>query len=178
MKDKFLLHVCCGPCSVAIFEELSKQFELVVHFYNPNIHPQEEYEKRKKEVVGLCNELNIPFVEEDYDPEEWLELVEEYKHEPEGGKRCPVCFQMRLEKAAQYAKDNGFQYFCTSLTSGRNKYASVINPIGLEVGEKYGVNFLEEDWKKKGRQEKASKLIKKKGIYQQDYCGCKYSKTT
>ena len=105
---KLLLHICCGPCSVAIFEELQKQFDLTVHFFNPNIHPEEEYEKRKKEVIKLCNELSIPFVQEEYLPNEWFKLTEEYKDEPEGGKRCPHCFYMRLEKAATYAKKHGF----------------------------------------------------------------------
>lgn len=178
LKEKFLLHVCCGPCSIAIFRELSEMYDLTVHFYNPNIHPVVEYEKRKCEVVKLCNELNIPIVEEEYNPQEWFELTKEYKHEPEGGKRCPICFRMRLEKAAQYASKNGFDYFGTSITSGRYKKADIINPIGKEVGEKYGVKFYEEDWKKEGRQEKAEKMVKEKGIYRQDYCGCIYSHNT
>lgn len=178
MVNKLLLHVCCGPCSIAIFEELSEQFDVTVHFYNPNIHPAEEYEKRKQEVVKICNELNIEFVEEKYNPEEWFELTKEYKDEPEGGRRCPVCFEMRLDNAAKYASEHGFDFFATSLTSGRNKYAKIINPIGLKVGEKYGVKFYEEDWKKKGRQEKATKMVEEKNIYRQDYCGCEYSRIT
>jgi predicted adenine nucleotide alpha hydrolase (AANH) superfamily ATPase len=176
MKKRLLLHVCCGPCSIAIFEELLEQFDLVVHFYNPNIHPETEYYKRKKEVIQLCKELNIPVAEEEYDVKKWFQSVEGLEQEPEGGKRCIECFKMRLEKAAQYAKENNFEYFCTSLTSGRNKKASIINPIGLEVSKKYGLIFLEEDWKKKGRQEKATKMISEKNIYRQDYCGCTYSK--
>jgi predicted adenine nucleotide alpha hydrolase (AANH) superfamily ATPase len=177
MKQKLLLHVCCGPCSIAIFEELKEQFDVTVHFCNPNIHPEEEYEKRKLEVIKICDELDIKFIEEDYNPEEWFKLTEEYKDEPEGGKRCPVCFKLRMEKSVQYALKNSFDYFATSLTSGRNKYAKIINPIGLELGEKYGVKFFEEDWKKKGRQEKAIELVKNKNIYRQDYCGCVYSKS-
>jgi predicted adenine nucleotide alpha hydrolase (AANH) superfamily ATPase len=173
--QKLLLHVCCGPCSVAIFEELSREFDVTVHFCNSNIHPEEEYEKRKEEVVRLCEELNLPFVEEEYNAKEWFEKTEEFKDEPEGGKRCPVCFELRLDKSAWYASKHGFGWLATSLTSGRNKYAKIINPIGLRCAEKYGINFFEEDWKKKGRQEKATKLVDEKGIYRQDYCGCVYS---
>ena len=175
MKEKFLLHVCCGPCSIAIFEELREQFDLTVHFYNPNIYPPEEYEKRKVEVIKLCKELVIPFVEEEYNPEDWFERTKDFKDEPEGGARCEICFRMRLEIAAQYASKHGFDYYSTSLTTGRNKKASVINPIGIEVGEEFGIKFFVEDWKKKGRQEKAIKMAKEKGIYRQEYCGCVYS---
>lgn len=176
MKPKFLLHVCCGPCSVAIFEELLEQFDLTVHFYNPNIHPETEYTKRKKEVLKICEELDIPVVEEVYEVKEWFKKIKGYENEPEGGERCLICFRMRLEKAVEYARDNNFEYYGTSLTSGRNKKASVINPLGIEIGDKFGVNFLSEDWKKAGRQEKATQLVKEKGIYRQDYCGCTYSK--
>ena len=175
MKEKFLLHVCCGPCSIAIFEELGEQFDLTVHFYNPNIYPPEEYEKRKVEVIKLCKELVIPFVEEEYNPEDWFERTKDFKDEPEGGARCEICFRMRLEIAAQYASKHGFDYYSTSLTTGRNKKASVINPIGIEVGEEFGIKFFVEDWKKKGRQEMAIKMAKEKGIYRQEYCGCVYS---
>ncbi|MBU0596655.1 epoxyqueuosine reductase QueH [Patescibacteria group bacterium] len=176
MKPKFLLHVCCGPCSIAIFEELQNQFDLTVHFYNPNIHPVEEYDKRKSEVFKICSELNIPVVEGSYDDKRWFELTKEYKDEPESGERCSICFRIRMEHSAEYARDNIFDFFSTSLTMGRNKKADVINLIGVELGEKYGVEFYEEDWKKGGRQERADELVKKKRIYRQDYCGCVYSK--
>lgn len=176
MKSKFLLHVCCGPCSIAIFEELREQFDVTVHFYNPNIHPIEEYDKRKMEVIKICEELRIPVVEEEYDVKKWFENISGLESEPEGGKRCVECFRMRLERAGKYAKENDFEYFGTSLTSGRNKRADIINPIGLNIGKKLGVKFFEEDWKKGGRQEMARQLIKQKNIYRQDYCGCVYSK--
>ena len=176
LKPKFLLHVCCGPCSVAIFEELSQNFDLTVHFYNPNIHPVEEYDKRKGEVLRICEDLNIPVIEEEYDVKRWFEKIAGLEEEPEGGKRCVKCFTMRLEKAAEYAHNNGFEYFGTSLTSGRNKQAEIINPLGVQAGEKFGVKFFEEDWKKGGRQEMARQLIQQKNIYTQDYCGCTYSR--
>jgi len=148
---------------------------VTVCFCNSNIHPEKEYEKRKKEVVKLCEELNLPFVEDEYNPKEWFESTEEYKDEPEGGKRCPVCFEFRLEKSAKYASENGFDWLASTLTSGRNKYANIINPIGLKCAEKYGINFFQEDWKKKGRQEKGIEICKIKDVYRQDYCGCVYS---
>jgi len=176
MKSKFLFHVCCGPCSIAIFEELSQNFSVTAHFYNPNIHPAEEYAKRKNEVLRICQDLNIPVVEEEYNTKHWFEKIVGLEDEPEGGTRCVECFKMRLEQAAKYARDNGFEYFGTSLTSGRNKRAEIINPLGIQAGEKYGVKFFEEDWKKGGRQEMARQLIKQKNIYTQDYCGCVYSR--
>lgn len=172
---KFLLHTCCAPCSVAIIDELKNQFALTVFFYNPNIHPKEEYEKRKIVIQKICSEMKILFVEGEYEADKWFETVRGYENEPEGGARCPICFKMRLEKTAQYASKNGFEYFGSTLTSGRNKKAEIINPLGRKIGEKYGVKFYEEDWKKKGRQERSRELCQKKDIYRQSYCGCKYS---
>ncbi|MFH1286763.1 MAG: epoxyqueuosine reductase QueH [Candidatus Magasanikbacteria bacterium] len=172
---KFLLHVCCGPCSVVVLQELKEQYDLTVHFYNPNIYPFEEYEKRKIEVINLCTELGIPFVEQEYDPEVWFEATQFLKDEPEGGKRCEACFKLRLAAAAQYAAEHKFNVFSTTITSGRYKKASIVNPIGKEVGEKFGVEYYTEDWKKGGRQQEADMLAKEKGIYRQDYCGCVYS---
>lgn len=176
--QKFLLHTCCGPCSIAIIDELRRGellFAPTVFFYNPNIHPLEEYERRREAVMQICQEMNIPFVEGEYETEKWFELTKDYKDEPEGGQRCTVCFKLRLERTAQYARENGFDWFGTTLTSGRNKKAEIINPLGKEIGERYGVKFYEEDWKKKGRQEKARKMVEGRGIYRQDYCGCVYS---
>jgi len=175
MKSKLLLHVCCGPCSVAIFEELLKDFDLTVHFYNPNIHPLEEYEKRKKEVVKICQELKIDFIEDEYNSKDWFEFIKGLEDEVEGGERCKKCFEFRLDRAGKYAKEKSFDIFTTSLSSGRNKQAEIINQIGNKIAEKYGIKFLEADWKKDGRQEKAIKLCKTKDIYRQDYCGCAFS---
>ncbi len=125
--------------------------------------------------MHICQAMSIPFVEGEYETEKWLELAQDFKDEPEGGQRCLVCFKMRLEKTAEYASQNGFAYFGTTLTSGRNKKAEIINPLGVKIGEKYGVKFYEEDWKKKGRQERSRELCREKDIYRQSYCGCKYS---
>ncbi len=176
MKPKILLHVCCGPCSIAIFKELLRSFDLVAYFYNPNIHPEKEYVKRKSEVVKLCRELKIRFVEEVYNPEAWFLRTEKYINEPEGGRRCLICFKIRLGRAANYAAKNDFDFFATSLTGGRNKDAAVINPIGIECGKIHGIEFFQEDWKKKGRQQHADRLVRERRVYRQNYCGCIYSK--
>ena len=174
--EKFLLHTCCAPCSIAVIDELKKQFDLTVFFYNPNIFPDEEYLKRKKEVVKVCNEWGVPMIDADYEAREWLERVGKGReNEPEGGARCPLCFKFRLAKTAQYAAENGFDIFGTSLTSGRNKKADVIHPLGVSLAKEYGIKFYEEDWKKGGRQEKGRKMVDERGIYRQNYCGCQYS---
>lgn len=172
---KFLLHTCCAPCSIAIIDELKSQYDFTVFFYNPNIHPQEEYLKRKKEVVRVCEEWGVPRIDMDYEVDKWQETVKGLEQEPEGGARCSKCFSLRLEKTAQYAAENGFGLYSTSLTSGRNKKADIIFPLGEFFGIKYGVQFLAEDWKKGGREEKGGHMVKEQGIYRQKYCGCIYS---
>ncbi|MBT3817278.1 MAG: epoxyqueuosine reductase QueH [Candidatus Magasanikbacteria bacterium] len=176
-KKRLLFHVCCGPCSIALFEELKEQFdEVVAYFYNPNIHPEEEYERRKKEVELLCEEAGVSFVEGPYDSENWFALTKDLKEEREGGSRCGLCFDMRVKRAVEYAREHGFDTVATSITSGRNKRADVINPIGLTHAMEQGLVFLEADWKKGGRQEKGIAMGKEKGVYRQDYCGCVYSR--
>lgn len=171
----FLLHVCCAPCSIAIIDELKSQFDLTIFFYNPNIYPLAEYEKRKAEVIKVCTEWGLPIIDMDYDAEKWCKVISGHENDPEGGERCELCFKFRLAKTAEYAKDNDFQYFGTSLTMGRNKRAEVINPIGEAFARTYKIKFYSEDWKKKGRQETAIKMVQERGIYRQDYCGCRYS---
>ena len=172
---KILLHTCCAPCSIAIIDELKNQFDLTVFFYNPNIHPKEEYLKRKKYVKQICKEWGVKMVDADYEAENWHRVVRGLESEPEMGRRCLVCFKLRLKKAAKFAAENGFDIFSTSLTSGRNKKADIINPIGLSLAEEFGVKYLAEDWKKQGRQEKANKMIDERDIYRQTYCGCVHS---
>ncbi len=173
--NKLLLHTCCAPCSIAAIDELRQKFDVTVFFYNPNIYPAEEYLKRKKEIIRVCEEWGTPMVDGDYEEPKWRNYISGLENEPEGGARCSMCFKMRLNKAAYYAKHNGFDYFSTSLTSGRNKDAEKINPLGDALGVFYGVNFYAEDWKKGGRQEKAKKMIGDRGIYRQNYCGCIFS---
>jgi len=171
------LHTCCAPCGIAIIDELKSKYDLTVFFYNPNIYPEEEYLKRKAEVIRVCEEFGVPMIDMDYEIDKWQEIVKGKEDEPEGGGRCPICFGLRLEKTAATAKDKGFEIFATTLTMGRNKKADIINPLGLAIGKKYGVKFFEEDWKKDGRQEKSAEFVRNKNIYRQNYCGCAYSWT-
>ena len=174
--QKLLLHVCCAPCSIAIIDELKDIYNLTVYFYNPNIFPEEEYCKRKAEVIKICEEWKVSMIDADYETEKWEEHIKGLENEPEGGKRCLNCFAMRLNKAGEYAKQNNFDIFATTLTSGRNKKADVIHPFGFKIADKLSLNFLDTDWKTGGRQEKGRKMVEDKGIYRQKYCGCKYSK--
>ncbi|TAN32726.1 epoxyqueuosine reductase QueH [Patescibacteria group bacterium] len=176
MSIKFLLHACCAPCSIAVIDELKSKFVLTVFFYNPNIHPEEEYKKRKAELVKVCKEWGVPMVDMDYDADRWHKIVGEgLSAEGEGGTRCFLCFKFRLAKVADYAAKNCFQYFGTSLSSGRNKNAEVINDVGRSFAAHYKIKYYAADWKKGGRQEKARQMAAERGIYRQDYCGCVYS---
>jgi len=175
---KLLLHTCCAPCGIAIIDELRPKYDLTVFFYNPNIFPEEEYLKRKTEVIKVCREWAVPMVDADYETKKWDNKTAGLENEPEMGARCPVCIGLRLEKAAEYAKNNDFDLFGTTLTMGRNKKAEAINPLGLSSAEKFGVKFFVADWKKSGRQEKAKKMVAERGIYRQNYCGCRFSKKT
>ncbi len=173
--QKFLLHTCCAPCSIAIVEELKDNFDLTVFFYNPNIFPAEEYMKRKEQVVKVCKEWNIKMVDKDYEHEKWRQEVKGLETEPEMGNRCAVCFKFRLQATVHYATENNFDIFGTSLTSGRNKKAQIINPIAQFLADQFNIKFYDEDWKKGGRQERGRKLVSEKGIYRQNYCGCEFS---
>ncbi len=174
-RQKFLLHTCCAPCGIAVIDELRQNYDLTVYFYNPNIYPLEEYKKRKAEVIKLCKEWKINMVDDDYENEKWFAAIKGLEQEPEGGARCSQCFILRLGEAAKKAKDLGCKYFSTTLTMGRFKKAEVINPIGKIAACEYGLEFFDEDWKKKGRQEKRDKMVKERGIYLQKYCGCMFS---
>ena len=174
MNKKFLLHTCCAPCSIAIIDELKDKFSLTVFFYNPNIHPVVEYLKRKKEVIKICKEWGIKMVDVE-ESAKWHKAVKGLEKEPEGGKRCPRCFWLRLSATAEYGAKHGFKIFGTTLTMGRNKKAEVINPIGEAVGRLHKIEFYPADWKKEGRQEKGRKMTEERGIYRQRYCGCVYS---
>jgi predicted adenine nucleotide alpha hydrolase (AANH) superfamily ATPase len=174
-SSRLLLHACCAPCSVVVIDELRSKFDLTVFFYNPNIFPEAEYLKRKAEVIRVCREWGIPMVDHDNDVARWESEVGVLGPMREGGARCSACFLLRLTAAATYAKANGYGIFATSLTSGRRKNAEVINAVGKSVGEGQGVDFLDEDWKKSGRMERREKMVREMSIYQQTYCGCRFS---
>lgn len=175
MREKFLLHTCCAPCGIAVIDELRAEFDLSVLFFNPNIFPESEYLKRKAAVIELCTEWSVPMIDMDYVPEEWDARVRGLEGEPEQGKRCFTCIGMRLDRAAREAKERGAAVFGTTLTMGSRKSARVIFPIGEAAAKRYGLTFYAEDWKKQGRESVARQMVKERGIYRQNYCGCRYS---
>lgn len=179
-KKTLFLHCCCAPCSSYVLEYLSSYFRLVLFFYNPNITEKEEYDKRKEELVRLVNERNdsgeITFVDADYEPEQFLKKTKGLEKEPECGRRCFVCYEMRLRKTVQMASEMGADYFCTTLSISPHKNADKLMEIGELLGEEYGVTYLPSDFKKKNGYKRSIELSKEYGLYRQNYCGCIYSK--
>lgn len=175
-----LIHSCCAPCSSYALEYLSSFFNITVLYYNPNISPKDEYEYRKAEQIRLINEKNwdnqVSFLDCDYDNNVFEKAVQNLKNEPEGGKRCNVCFLLRLEKTAQAAKEKGFDFFTTTLTISPLKNEQLINQIGKKLAEKYGVEYLFSDFKKKNGYKRSIELSKEFNLYRQNFCGCIYSK--
>ena len=176
-KPKLLLHCCCGPCSSASLEKLEKNFEITIVFYNPNIFPYEEYEKRLNEQKKLLKIAfpNINILDVDYNENEFLTKITGLENEKEGGARCSVCFALRLEKTAILAKEKKFDYFGTTLTISPHKNEQIINQIGEKLSQKFGIAFLYCDLKKHDGYKRSIELSKKYNIYRQDYCGCRFS---
>lgn len=175
-----LLHSCCAPCSSYCLEYLSRYFKITVLYYNPNLFPAGEYERRvseqKKLVSALPTKYPVTLVEMKGEPEEFYSAVKGLEHIREGGERCFACFRLRLERAARYAKENGFDFFTTTLTISPLKNAQKLNEIGEAAGEKFGVRHLPSDFKKKNGYKRSVELSKVYGLYRQDYCGCVFSK--
>lgn len=170
---KIVLHICCGVCAAGVVEVLAAEGHQVTGFFcNPNIHPAEEYQRRLDTTYRVAQELGFALQVGPYTPEEWLEETASLKHEPEGGKRCQVCFRIRLDKTYDYLSDCGADAFTTTLTISPRKSAQVVNKIGQEVG---GERFLVRDFKKKDGFKRAIQLAKRWELYRQDYCGCIYS---
>jgi len=175
-KKKLLLHVCCGPCATEVIRRLQEKFKITAYFYNPNIWPKEEYEKRLATFENLAKIMKLNFIKpKSYDNDIWEKTIKGFEGEPEGGKRCILCYQTRLEETAKKTKENKFDYFTTTLTISPHKKADIINKIGERLAQKYGIKFLSEDFKKKNGFLHSIELSKKFGLYRQNYCGCKYS---
>ncbi len=177
---KLLLHTCCAPCSSYCIEYLSNYFDITVLYYNPNISPQEEYEKRKQEQIRFLKEYpsknKLDIMDIDYDYNDFLSIAKGLEQEKEGGRRCHKCYLLRLEKTAQIAKKHHFDYFGTTLTVSPYKNSKVLNEIGKVLQEKYNVAYLFSDFKKKEGYKRSIELSKQYHLYRQDYCGCIYSK--
>lgn len=177
---KLLLHSCCGPCSSYILEYLTEFFEISIYYYNPNIFPSEEYDRRleeQKELIDKVNKKNpIHFLEGNYDPQEFYRSIEGLEDLGEGSERCFRCYELRLEKLAILAKEKEFDYFTTTLSISPYKNAEKLNAIGSELEEKYGIEYLPSDFKKKGGYQRSIQLSKEWDLYRQDYCGCVFSK--
>lgn len=169
------MHACCAPCSIYVLEKLRTDYDVTVFFYNPNIQPRTEYEKRKTELQNYCQKIGIDFVDADYDYQKWFALTAEYKACPEKGERCAICFQERLSVTGAYAQTHNFALWGTTLTISPHKDATLINQIGRDLGKSLGVEFFEADWKKAEGFKIASQMSKNEGFYRQDYCGCVYS---
>ena len=170
---KIVLHICCGVCAAGVVERLTIEgHQILGLFYNPNIHPLEEYERRLEVVHKVAKELDFPLEVLPYTPEEWFEATSSLENEPEGGKRCEVCFRLRLQKTFLYLESYGWDVFTTTLTVSPSKSADVINQVGQEIG---GDRFLARDFKKKEGSQRATELAKKWALYRQNYCGCLYS---
>lgn len=178
---RLLLHSCCGPCSSYVLEYLSRYFEITVLYYNPNIWPAEEFYKRAETQRQLLSEAvfqnPVRLVVIDYKPEEFEAVTEGYEAEREGGARCPRCFRLRLEETAKAARDEGYDYFTTTLSVSPHKDAEALNTIGRELEAAYGVKYLTADFKKRDGYKRSVQLAAQYGLYRQDYCGCRYSKT-
>ena len=176
---KLLLHSCCGPCSTYVLEYLTKFFQVTLLFYNPNIFPQEEFEKRlsaQREVIEkLRTKQRVSLLVEDYDHAEFLSEAIGAENEPEGGRRCEKCFRVRLKKTAELAKKHGFDVFATTLSVSPHKNAELLNQIGKALSEEYEVPFLFSDFKKREGYKRSVELSKEFGIYRQEYCGCEFS---
>lgn len=178
-KPRLLLHSCCGPCSSYVITYLKDYFDITILYYNPNIEPKEEYEKRKREQIKLINALNIPsltLLDVDYENELYRKFVRGYENEVEGGNRCHLCYELRLEKTAKLASDNKFDYFGTTLTVSPYKNAQLLNKIGEELSNKFNIKWLYSDFKKKDGYKKSIELSREYNLYRQDYCGCLFSK--
>lgn len=172
---RIMLHTCCAPCSTYVVELLRKKYEIVAYFYNPNIHPKLEYELRLKNMIRLAEIYDIQLIVGEYDVKSWFEAIRGFEGEKEGGRRCRKCFELRLKETANLAKDLGIGIFATTLTVSPHKNAQTINLVGREISDRYDIEFLEADFKKRDGFKKSVELSRKLGLYRQDYCGCIYS---
>lgn len=176
---RVLLHSCCGPCSSSVLEYITQYFDVTLLWYNPNLYPKEEFDRRFKtqveliEKMGLADKVDI--LAESWKSEDYYRRIKGLENEPEGGKRCTECFRLRLLETARLAKHYGYDYFCTTLTLSRHKDAVLINAIGEEIARATGVSWLPSDFKKRNGENRSIELSEQYGLYRQLYCGCEFS---
>ncbi|MDC3288981.1 epoxyqueuosine reductase QueH [Gammaproteobacteria bacterium] len=176
-NSNLLLHSCCAPCAGEIMEALAaSNIKTTIYFYNPNIHPIEEYEIRKNENKRFCDKLGFECIDGDYDKDNWFERIKGLEDEPERGKRCTQCFDMRFERSALFAQENGFGVYATTLGISRWKDMEQINSSGLRAAKRYeDVSYWDFNWRKQGGSSRMVEISKREEFYQQEYCGCVYS---
>jgi len=178
-RPKLLLHSCCGPCSSYVLEYLTKHFDILLHYYNPNIFPESEFEKRLAEQEKLLRSMpmqgKVILITQKYDHDEFLEAAAGLENEPEGGARCSECFRLRMEAAAKKALELGCDFFATTLSVSPHKNAGILNEIGEELENKYGVRHLPADFKKREGYKRSIELAAEYDLYRQDYCGCEFA---
>ncbi len=176
-NDKVLLHSCCAPCAGDLMERMKKsKINLTIFFYNPNIHPKKEYEIRKEENIKFAKKLDIPFIDADYDVQNWFSRAKGLENEPERGARCTKCFDMRFERTALYAYENNFNIISSSLGISRWKNMDQINDCGVRAAKNYeGVTYWTYNWRKAGGSSRMYEIAKREEFYKQEYCGCIYS---
>ena len=180
-RKTLLLHACCAPCSSYVLEYLTQHFDISIFYYNPNISPYSEYEKRISEVKRLIKEMPLSgktdLVDGKYDPERFYDITKGMEDLPEGDERCFKCYRLRMEETAKAALENGFDYFTTTLSISPHKNAEKINEIGQVLEREYGIGYLFADFKKRDGYKRSIQLSREYGLYRQDYCGCVYSKS-
>ncbi len=178
-KPALLLHSCCAPCSSSVLERLLEYFDVTVYYYNPNIFPEDEFSKRAYEQERFCREFfagrDIPVIRAEFNPEEFYLAVQGLERQKEGGARCAKCFELRLGETARYASEHGFNYFASTLSVSPLKNTEMLNRIGETVGEKYGVRFLHNDFKKNDGYKRSCEISREANMYRQDWCGCRFS---
>lgn len=174
---RLVLHCCCAPCAGGILETLTGSgVEVFLFFYNPNIHPRDEYLRRKEEMKAFAARLGVVVVDADYAPEAWFGAVDGLEDTPERGERCQACFRMRLEATAEYAEFHGFEVFATTLGISRWKDLEQVNAAGHAVATRHaGVSFWPVNWRKQGGAQRMLEVTRREGFYQQPYCGCVFS---
>ena len=181
IRPSILIHSCCAPCSTYTLEYLAQFAEITIYFANFNIHPKKEYEKRKSVQEKFIQDFNqttnytVQFLSAEYRPKEFFRQTKGFENEPEGGKRCTVCFQMRLDETAQKAAALGFDYFGSALTLSPKKNAQHINELGMEIQQKFSIYYLPSDFKKNNGYQRSIELCKDYNVYRQCYCGCVFA---